>query len=206
MTNVSRTNRNGSRPRSDHYGTPAIATAALLRECKIPGLTVWEPAAGRGAIVAVLKAAGLKVIATDKYHYAGVEGGCDFLRTRKRRAGVIVTNPPYGELVDGKRKNLVDRFIRHALELGPELAAFFLPLTYWAGLDRSDLLEGEIAGRILSEVLIFRDRLTLTPPGFDERADRRGKRKAKGVVSFAWFIWRRYHLGRPIVRRITGAL
>jgi hypothetical protein len=205
MTNVSRTNRNAARPRSDHYGTPAIATRALLAAVKIPGLTIWEPAAGRGAIVAELKAAGFKVIATDKYRYAGVAGGRDFLRARKRRAGVIVTNPPYGELVDGKRKNLVDRFIRHALELGPELAAFFLPLTFWAGLDRSDLLEGAVGGRRLSEVLIFRDRLTLTPHGFDDRPDRRRKRPAKGVVAFAWFIWRRYHVGVPIVRRITGA-
>jgi len=204
MTNVSRTNRNGARPRSDLYETPAPATRALLREFRVPRTKIWEPAAGPGAIVSVLQSAGFKVIATDKYRYAGQPGGRDFLRERRLLATTIISNPPYGEIVDGKRKNLVDRFIRHALKLGAKIAAFFLPLTYWAGEARTDLLGLEVHGCRLAEVLIFRDRLTLKQRNFDKRPERRGKRKAKGVVSFAWFIWRRDWFRSLTVRRITA--
>jgi hypothetical protein len=38
----------------DLYETPPVATEALLRAEKIPN-RVWEPAAGRGAIVRVLR-------------------------------------------------------------------------------------------------------------------------------------------------------
>src|SRR5690349_7486057 len=48
----------------DLYETPACATKALIRHLSLPSL-VWEPAAGRGAIVRELAATGISVIATD---------------------------------------------------------------------------------------------------------------------------------------------
>src|SRR5258705_1171990 len=81
---------------NDLYETPVGATQALLRVEKLPH-TVWEPAAGRGAIVRVLRDAGHAVIASDicdygfKLHFVG-----DFLTQTKMPTGtkVIVTNPP----------------------------------------------------------------------------------------------------------------
>ena len=48
----------------DLYETPAVAVEALLRVEQIPQ-RIWEPAAGRGAIVNVLRRAGHEVIASD---------------------------------------------------------------------------------------------------------------------------------------------
>ena len=48
----------------DLYQTPSVATEALLRVEQLPH-TIWEPAAGRGAIVRVLRDHGYAVIASD---------------------------------------------------------------------------------------------------------------------------------------------
>jgi hypothetical protein len=48
----------------DLYETPAVAVQALLRVERLPHV-IWEPAAGRGAIVQVLRVAGHRVVAQD---------------------------------------------------------------------------------------------------------------------------------------------
>ena len=52
----------------DLYETPAVAVEALPRVERLPHL-VWEPAAGRGAIVRVLQAYGYNVAASDIMDY-----------------------------------------------------------------------------------------------------------------------------------------
>jgi hypothetical protein len=52
----------------DLYETPTVAVEALLRVESLP-YHLWEPAAGRGAIVNVLRAAGHAVIASDLIDY-----------------------------------------------------------------------------------------------------------------------------------------
>jgi hypothetical protein len=52
----------------DLYETPPVAVEALLRYEKLPH-QIWEPAAGRGAIVRVLRNAGHAVIASDVHDY-----------------------------------------------------------------------------------------------------------------------------------------
>jgi hypothetical protein len=53
---------------ADLYETPAEAVEALLRHVEVPRC-VWEPAAGRGAIVRVLQRTGHEVDATDLCDY-----------------------------------------------------------------------------------------------------------------------------------------
>jgi hypothetical protein len=48
----------------DLYESPICAVEALLRVEVLPR-RIWEPAAGRGAIVRVLRAAGHEVVASD---------------------------------------------------------------------------------------------------------------------------------------------
>jgi hypothetical protein len=48
----------------DLYETPAAAVEAVLRAEPVP-LGVWEPAAGRGAVVRVLRTRGHDVVASD---------------------------------------------------------------------------------------------------------------------------------------------
>jgi hypothetical protein len=63
----------------DLYETPPAAVHALRRVEAIPH-AVWEPAAGRGAIVHELRNAGHKVIASDICSYEGFT--LDFTRDR----------------------------------------------------------------------------------------------------------------------------
>ena len=169
----------------DLYETPACATEALLRHVRLPW-SIWEPAAGRGAIARVLRAAGHNVVSSDLVAYPGADAdiatSVDFLRVRMRPIGVaveaIVTNPPYG---DGLR----DAFIRHGLRLGLPVVAL-LPLGTLAGDGRSDLIDDHLA-----EVLIGRERLPMM-----HRDGWQGPR-ASSAIAFAWFVWDRSHGGPP---------
>jgi hypothetical protein len=93
----------------DLYETPAVAVEALLRIEKIPQ-HVWEPAAGRGAIVRVLRDHGHAVIASDVFDYGGLDFVGDFLTQEQMPPGceAIVTNPPF---------KIANEFVAHALEL-----------------------------------------------------------------------------------------
>jgi hypothetical protein len=80
----------------DAYFSPPEVTAALLaiEHGRLPR-RLWEPAAGDGAIVQPLRAAGFDVVASDLVDYggAGIMVGVDYL-TAPVPAGVtgIVTN------------------------------------------------------------------------------------------------------------------
>jgi hypothetical protein len=95
----------------DLYETPPEAVRALLPVEPLPH-HIWEPAAGRGAIVKVLRAAGHEVLASDIADYGDPThfANRDFLTETKLPAGVecILTNPPF---------RAVERFTAHALDL-----------------------------------------------------------------------------------------
>ena len=191
MTNVSRTNRNGRRPRSDFYPTPPPATRALIaaEAAHLPS-KIWEPAAGDGDIGVVFQEVSLCDVVMTEYRATSrcrhVRGGVDFLREKKLLAPAIVTNPPY---------RIANEFIRHALSLRPAYAAFFLPITYLAGVDRADMIEGEIGGCSLARVLVFRNRVTLAPRGL--------KLRNSGVTTYAWFIWTNERKLAPQIFRVS---
>jgi hypothetical protein len=77
----------------DFYETPRCAVEALLAVEKLPHW-LWEPAAGRGAIVNVLRDRGHAVIASDvvgrgfPLHFVG-----DFLETTRRRSSAARSSP-----------------------------------------------------------------------------------------------------------------
>lgn len=190
MTNVSRTNRNGLRPTSDFYPTPAEAVRpfiAMERDAmfRADRGRVWECAAGDGAIAQELRSARFKVIESDLYVHARVKGTpklnfrADFLNSEGPRSRAIVTNPPF---------KLADDFVRHALRLGARYVAMLLPITYLAGLKRADVIDQ------LARVLVLAFRVTLKP--------KRVKLKNSGVVTYAWFVWERGHRGPATLHRL----
>ena len=66
---------------ADLYETPPVATEALLRVERLPHW-LWEPAAGRGAIVNVLRDHGHATIASDIIDYGfPLHFVADFLKT-----------------------------------------------------------------------------------------------------------------------------
>ena len=169
----------------DLYETPEVAVHALLREQTLPR-RLWEPCAGRGAIVRPLRAAGHEVIASDLVDYGQPSHFArrDFL-LEPLPAGCegIVTNPPF---------KLAEEFVAHALEICP-FVVMLLRLAFLESERRTPILEG--CG--LARVHVFRRRLPMM------HRDGWAGRKANSGMAFAWFVWDRAHQGATEVRRIS---
>ena len=168
----------------DLYETPAVAVEALLRVEKIPH-KIWEPAAGRGAIVRVLRDRGHAIIASDIFDYGGLHFVGDFLAQTRMPAGceAIITNPPY---------QAAEPFVAHALDLAPHVI-MLLRLAFLESERRCRILEG----RGLARVHVFRKRLPMM-----HRAGWEG-RKANSGMAFAWFVWERGFSGPTTIHRIS---
>ena len=165
----------------DLYETPPDCTRALIASGAIERvmgrpadeIMVWEPCAGRGAIVEPLRAAGFEVCAQDLRAYPGappyIATPIDFLMERRALGDIIVTNPPY---------KLADAFLRHGLHLGRPVIAL-LRLAALEGASRSDLIDGH-----LREVLLGIER-----PPMMHRHGWQGDKIATSGVPFAWFVF-----------------
>lgn len=160
--------------KDDLYETPPEATRALLRVQPLPR-RIWEPCAGRGAIVRELAAAGHEVVAFDLVPHHGADPGIvapvDFLLERQAPEGCdcIVTNPPY---------KLADAFIRHGMTLVPTVIVL-LRLMAIEGAGRSDLID-----RHLVRVWAGIERLPAM-----HREGWMGNRLKGAGVPFAWFVF-----------------
>jgi len=168
----------------DLYQTPPVAVEALLRTEKLP-YRIWEPAAGRGAIVNVLRAAGHDVIATDLIDYGIPAGARDFLLQFEPPSDcdTIVTNPPF---------KIANEFVAHALGLAPRVI-MLLRLAFLESERRRPILEG--CG--LARVHVFRKRLPMM------HRDGWEGRKANSGQGFAWFVWNRDYSGPATINRIS---
>jgi hypothetical protein len=169
---------------ADLYETPACAVEALLRVEHLPH-RIWEPAAGRGAIVHVLRDHGHAAIASDLIDYGNLHFVRDFIAESKMPAGcgAIVTNPPY---------QIANEFAEHALNLAPKVY-LLLRLAFLESSRRTCILEG----RGLRAVHVFRRRLPMMHrDGWD------GPR-ASSSIAFAWFYWNRGHRGPAVIDRIS---
>jgi hypothetical protein len=169
----------------DLYETPPVAVEALLRKEQIPH-GVWEPAAGRGAIVRVLRDHGHAVIASDIADYGfPLHFQRDFLAEIGMPAGVeaIVTNPPF---------YIAEKFVAHALELAP-MVVMLLRLAFLESERRCGILEG----RGLARIHVFRKRLPMM------HRDGWEGRKANSGMAFAWFVYERGYAGPTTIDRIS---
>ena len=120
-----------AREKGDFYPTPPQPTRALLH-AELPVLrtlrTIWEPAAGDGAMVREMEALGLPVIASDL-----IDRGCgatirSFYDYNAAPASAIVTNPPFSECGWGNGKA---RWLYHALDtLGVGYMALLLSWSF----------------------------------------------------------------------------
>jgi hypothetical protein len=171
--------------KDDLYETPAVAIKALLRVEQLPH-RLWEPAAGRGAIVNVLRAAGHKVLASDLVDYGDPTHFArrDFLLEKlPKDCQGIITNPPF---------KLAEEFVAHALELAP-LVVMLLRLAFLESTRRTPILEG----RGLARIHVFRRRLPMM------HRDQWSGPKANSGMAFAWFVWDRAHTGPTTIHRLS---
>lgn len=182
------------RPDDDHYPTPPEVTRALLWAERFSE-TIWEPCAGSGEMVDVLRAAGYDVFASTLgagyYGQTGpgntwraIHGDTDFLccdrnitakllavhKPGARQIPDIVTNPPYKQ---------AEEFIRHALGLKPRKCAMLLNIKFMASRKRHNGLWREYPP---SRIHMFVDRPSMYPAGYE------GKRGST-TETFGWFVW-----------------
>jgi hypothetical protein len=169
---------------ADLYETPPCATIALARAELLP-LCVWEPAAGRGSIVNVLRGRSHRVVASDVIDYGALDFVADFMTVPKVPAGCgcILTNPPF---------QIVNKFIAHALDLSPRVI-MLARLALLESVARTEILEY----RNLARIHIFRNRLP-----FMHRDGWLGPR-ASSSIAFAWYVWDRDHRGPTTIDRIS---
>ena len=170
----------------DFYRTPAEVTQALLREegDRLRDFNpVWEPAAGDGAIVNVLRFTHM-VVASDI-----ADRGCPHVRVQSffdyatPPARAIVTNPPYS-LVNWRDGG--GRWITYALaDLGVEYMALLLPWTWPAAQGLGLIWEVYPP----SVVYLLRWRVDFTQQGAPPS-------------SHAWFCWDAGHRGETILRML----
>jgi hypothetical protein len=167
----------------DVNATPRVAVEALLAAEPLPEL-IYEPAAGPGAIVTVLREHGHAIIASDLLAFEGLSFVADFFDVNVAPSGVsaIVTNPPY---------KIADAVARHALTLTADVF-LLLRLAFLESARRTDLIDH--SG--LRTVLPFRSRLPMM-----HRSNWCGARSTS-AVPYAWFHWRRGHRGPPAIIRI----
>jgi hypothetical protein len=169
----------------DLYSTPSVAVEAVLKVERLPH-RIWEPAAGRGAIVEVLRSAGHEVYASDLIDYGyPLHSTRDFLLEPEMPDAVecIITNPPY---------KLAEEFVKRALELAP-LVIMLLRLAFLESERRCGILEN--CG--LARVHVFRKRL----PMFHR--DGWTGPKANSGMAFCWMVWDCTHHGPTIIDRIS---
>ncbi len=130
----------GEFPRSpgEYYGTPGWITRALLMS-EAPPDRVWEPCAGDGKMVDVLRQYERRVVASDiEPRGEGIEQR-DFLAAESAPEGVaaIITNPPWDN-----RGRLSTAIVRHALQLMKPCRGFvamLVPLAWDTAKSRRDL-------------------------------------------------------------------
>lgn len=157
----------------DAYFTPVEAVISLL-QIEGPHLpkSLWEPAAGDGAIVRPLREAGHQVFASDIADY-GLEdcrSGVDYLSAQRHAdAGGIVTNPPY---------KLAVRFAQKAMREVPYLA-LLLRTNFLESTKRLPFFREHEPARIWisSRRLPMMHRFGWTGP------------RAPSNTCFAWFVW-----------------
>lgn len=158
-----------AREKDDFYPTPPEPTRAILsaefdRLSQFP--TIWEPAAGDGAMIREMNAVGLSSVSSDL-----VDRGCganiqSFYSYQKAPSKAILTNPPFQECNSGE-------WIRHAFgRLGVEYMALLLPLN-WTGASTRGALWAE---HTPARVYIMRWRIDWTGQGANPSIN-------------AWFVW-----------------
>lgn len=158
----------------DFVPTPADATEAVLYHPLFRGLVpvgtkLWEPACGNGAISRVAIANGYPTISTNINDRGYGQRGVNFLTTRKKRADVLFTNPPF----DAPTGSAAD-FLKHAAYLGIKVVVMLLKTTYQhAGRDRGWLQDGRWKPTIKLECGW---RIDFTGDG-------------ASPMDMAWFIW-----------------
>lgn len=168
---------------NDYYATEPRAVELLLEQEQFNHI-IWEPACGEGHISEVLRLHGYEVISTDLVDRGYGEGGVDFLTAQAKDGEIdIITNPPY---------TFAKEFVEKALDLiAPgRKVAMFLKLTFLEGQGRRELFHKNPP----QTVYVSSARL---------QCGKNGDFSGTSMVAYAWFVWRKGHLGPTNIKWIN---
>lgn len=185
--------KNGAieREKQDFYPTPAEPTRALLfRELDRlrDFVTIWEPAAGDGAMMREMETLGLDVFPSDL-----VDRGCralvqnfyDFKR-HDRPSRAILTNPPFDQCGWGNGKA---RWLYHALDtLDVEYMALLLNWGWPGAGGLAPFWRKHPPAR----VYLMRWKIDFTGQG------------APPMLN-GWYVWDKKHVGETVLRMMDRA-
>lgn len=196
---------------AEYYPTPPWVARALAEVIDLRGLTIWEPAAGKGMLADELSViSGVGVFRSD-IEASGDAITIDFLGTYGKVLGwdAIVTNPPYGG--QGRTAaGFIKRGLQHLTQNDgkpdgkPALLALLLPIDFDSAHSRRSLFADceMFAGKIIltKRIKWFDEEVICRPcggAGFDAMGGGcpycrgRGKKKSSPSTNHAWFLWRR---------------
>jgi hypothetical protein len=180
-----------NRQEADNYATPTWCTRALLPHIPDRIRTIWEPAAGEGAMATALRERPkTTVIATDIRPGNGMPThteSIDFLDLSAAGAPAhlwgfqgLVSNPPF---------NLAQRFIERALDLTTPSRGFV------AMLLRTDYDHAKGRRHLFADNPAFAKRIVLTKRIVWFVDPLTGKPKASPSENHSWFLFDHTHRG-----------
>ncbi len=188
---LAKTGEGLAREKDEFYPTPPEPTRAFLH-AEMERLrqigTIWEPAAGDGAMVREMKAVGLNCFASDLVDRgigAVIRDFYDFdVSDRPSRA--IVTNPPFAECGWGNGRA---RWLRHALDtLDVDYMGLLLNWS-WPGAGG---LAQFWAAHPPARVYLMRWKIDFTGQGAPP-------------MLHGWFVWDKLHQGESVLRMLDRA-
>jgi len=155
------------REENDFYATDPIA-AEWLHKIETLSHDIWEPACGQGHLCKVFERLGYNVKATDLIDRGYGRGGVNFLMTKDKFDGDIVTNPPYKFAVP-----FIDKAMRTITE--GHKVCMFLKVQFLEGKDHRKLFELYKPAR----VWVSTSRI---------QCGKNGNFK-DSMVAYAWYVW-----------------
>jgi len=173
----------------EFYPTPPEPTRAIL-SAELPRLrqfqSIWEPAAGDGAMVREMQALGLDVAASDL-----IDRGCgaqikSFYEYDAAPSRAILTNPPFAECGWGNGRA---RWLYHALDtLGVEYMALLLNWSFPGAGGLAPFWAKHPPAR----VYLMRWKIDFTGQG------------APPMLN-GWFVWDKAHRGDTVLKMLDRA-
>ena len=160
----------------DYFPTPAWATHALIDNEKFSG-DIWESACGDGAMSKVLETTGCEVESSDLFDRGYGEAGIDFV-TANRKAGNIITNPPF---------NSAEGFVTSGIRNSKKKFALLLRLAFLEGANRANTIFSKCPP---NRVWVFSERITFYPAG--------AVQSGSGTTAYAWFVWDKDAVGTEL--------
>lgn len=128
---------------NDWYPTPANVTKSFLNYIDISNKNVWEPCAGDGAMLDVIKDYSSNVIGTDLSPQRYDISKHDFLSgipSNIDTSYMVITNPPF---------NIADKIIEKTFDGGFTSLALLLKSTYFHASSRTKLFHKHRPSHIL---------------------------------------------------------